>query len=390
MRRVLIPLPPVDLGGLQIFSCNINAGMLDRGWQQVVVVPDHASHIIERLRDYGVEVIPHPLPRFRRNMGENIKVLRTLHGSVSSLIRDSRVNNIDIVQAVGAHHPHGYALSKALKRPLVWQLHSSALPYPLRLAVGSFIRLKADSIMTNGWKVSRDFFGKADLGQRHKVFYAPVDTGKFRPDLEKRSKIRGSLNISENDIVVGTVGNRGWQKNHQLFIKLAEDIIKKYKNVKFVLLGADIEGYKDEYYSLVKRPAMKINERFPDSIKFVDAVTDVENFIQSFDVFVLTSHAEGVPISLFEAMATGLPTVSTQVGSIAEIIVDGQTGWLCSPGDRQALVQKVSALIENKNMRKLFGRQGRARILESFSLENVVEAHLAAYEFGVERYRQRP
>ncbi len=100
-------------------------------------------------------------------------------------------------------------------------------------------------------------------------------------------------------------------------------------------------------------------------------------------MFTLTSHAEGVPIALFEAMSAAKPVVSTAVGSIGEIVAEGLTGFLVQPGDDRRLAERLRQLVEDSQLRSSLGLAGRQRILESFSLDSVVEAHVCAYEAAI-------
>lgn len=107
---------------------------------------------------------------------------------------------------------------------------------------------------------------------------------------------------------------------------------------------------------------------------------DVGALMASADIFVLPSRAENQPIAILEAMARGLPVVSTDVGAIPEQVVEGVTGLLVPPEDPRALTQALSRLIAHPSERQAMGAAGRQLYLRRYSIEACAAAFLSAYE----------
>jgi glycosyltransferase involved in cell wall biosynthesis len=120
--------------------------------------------------------------------------------------------------------------------------------------------------------------------------------------------------------------------------------------------------------------------RVADAIEFVGEVDDVRARLERADAFVLSSRSEGMPISVLEAMAAGLPVVATDVGGVHEVVLDGETGRLVPPGDVRALAAALSEMVDDAELRERWGRAGRRRIAERFELRAWRAAHLALYE----------
>jgi glycosyltransferase involved in cell wall biosynthesis len=388
-RSVVVPLPAVQWGGLQAFAANLQSGLKQADWRWTVIIPPDAPEVQRRLRESGVEVISASLPRLRRSPLATCKTLSSLSADVSLLATLPRVREASLIQAVGAHHFHGPMLAGKLGKPLVWQIHSSILPSPLRKLVAPMISRRADSVMTNGYKVAEAFWGKKTVDQNNFVFYAPVDSEKYAPDAEKRLAARYELGVKGDEVIVGTIGNRVWQKNHQLLVEAARRLAPVCPKLRFVVLGAPHEAYRREYEETVQKPAERLNREIPGYVRFLDPGQRVDYWIHAVDIFVLTSHAEGVPLALCEAMSAAKPVVSTAVGSIDEIVKQGQTGYLVERGDAPQLAERLNYLAGDAPLRCWMGQAGRQRIIDKFSIRRVVEAHVSAYEAALRSHQQQ-
>ncbi|MEM7129624.1 MAG: glycosyltransferase [Chloroflexota bacterium] len=106
---------------------------------------------------------------------------------------------------------------------------------------------------------------------------------------------------------------------------------------------------------------------------------DVPELLMGFDLFVQPSLHEGMPNTVLEAMAAGLPVVATAVGGTPEVVVDGETGLLVEPANPKALSAGINRLIADPILRNRFGQAGYKRVKESFSVENMVNATTQLY-----------
>ncbi|AGK05776.1 group 1 glycosyl transferase [Meiothermus ruber DSM 1279] len=101
--------------------------------------------------------------------------------------------------------------------------------------------------------------------------------------------------------------------------------------------------------------------------------------MRAFDVFVLPSNYEGFPYVLLEAMAEGLPVVSTRVGGSEEAIANGENGFIVPVGNVQALSESICKLLEDAEMRRRFGQKSLERV-QAFSVDNMVDSTIALYK----------
>jgi len=116
-----------------------------------------------------------------------------------------------------------------------------------------------------------------------------------------------------------------------------------------------------------------------ERVRLVGERHDVPGLLADADIFVLSSVSEGLPVSVLEAMAAGLPVVASRVGSVPELVVHGETGILVPPGDASALAAALSSLVADPAERRRLGEAGRARAEERFDLEPFRRAHVELY-----------
>lgn len=117
-----------------------------------------------------------------------------------------------------------------------------------------------------------------------------------------------------------------------------------------------------------------------DTVEFLGARDDIEQILANSDVFVLSSIAEGIPMTILEAMSAKLPIVATRVGGISEVIVDGQEGFLVEKSDAKALATALKRYIEQPELIKQHGQNARKKVLNNFNEKHMVQAYLTQYQ----------
>ena len=137
----------------------------------------------------------------------------------------------------------------------------------------------------------------------------------------------------------------------------------------------------------LREPIVTLAERLGVApfVSLRGTVTDVREVLAVADVLVLSSRSEGMPLSVIEAMAAGLPVVATDVGGLREVVVEGETGYLVPPGDAEALAGRIRLLARDHDLRERLGRQGRAVAIERFDVGRWGRRHLQLYQQLLER-----
>lgn len=114
-------------------------------------------------------------------------------------------------------------------------------------------------------------------------------------------------------------------------------------------------------------------------IIFAGARHDIPNLMNAMDIFVLSSLSEGISLTLIEAMACELPVVATNVGGNPEVVVEGETGFLAPPQEPSLIAGRIQELMNNAALRQSFGKCGRLRAVEHFSIKRVGKQYEELY-----------
>lgn len=267
-------------------------------------------------------------------------------------------------------------------------VHNSVLPIPrhrrflwhLKFAVAA--RLKNFHIFTanedakNSLRslVPNEFFEKI------KVTYANVNPAEIDEALATeidRDEICKKYNLPFDKFFVFCVGQFIDRKGRWVFLDAAREILKTNADAAFVWISNSKPSAED----LIKIKSYNLNEDFVfiNSEQVGGAHIDLFKLLRVADVFALPSFVEGLPISLLEAMALGIPGISTNINGIPEAVKPFETGCLIEAGDGEALKNAILSLKNDDSLRRKLSKNGREFVLANFSEPVVAEIAARAY-----------
>lgn len=211
-------------------------------------------------------------------------------------------------------------------------------------------------VLSQNW---REFF--ESFIPKKKVFVLPnfVDLSKYGSKKEENER-ENSLNV----LFVGGVGAK--TKGIYDVFKAIPLVLKEFKNICFVLVACT-NVKKPDFIS--KRPEIFSHIKFLDYV-YDDKKIDVFN---DSDIFVLPSYSEGLPITMLEAMACGLPIIATSVGGVPEVIADKENGFLIETGNHEALAEKIIILAKDGKLRQIMATNNVNKIRKQYDLKVVTE-----------------
>lgn len=203
------------------------------------------------------------------------------------------------------------------------------------------------------------------------TIYNGVDTQRFAP--REEAALKESLDIAPAATVVGILAALRPEKNHELFLHGAAALLRDFPETQFLVIGDGPRRHDLEQ--------MALDLGISKSIHFLGSRDDVPQLLNICDIVALTSHNEASPVSILEALASGVPVVASEVGSVRETVVDGETGLLFAAGDQEVYVAAMNKLLQNEALRAFLGENGRKRVIEKWSLDGMTRG----YEQLIER-----
>ena len=212
--------------------------------------------------------------------------------------------------------------------------------------------------------VSRDIASwlERDVGIRRRItqIYNGVDTDAMRPG--DGAAVREELGLSGASFVAGIVGRLDPIKDHPSLFRASAAVAAEVPGFRLVVAG---EGPEGERLRRLAGP----------EVVFLGNRPDVPRILRALDLFVLTSHNEGISNTILEAMASALPVLATRVGGNPEPVDDGRTGTLVPPGAPDVLAPALLRYVRDRDLGHAHGASGRADALERFSIRRMVEEY---------------
>jgi glycosyltransferase involved in cell wall biosynthesis len=329
-------------------------GMAARG-HEVAVACRAGGELEARSRGAALDVRPLP---FRGDLWPPAVA------ALTSLLRGFRPDVVEL------HDPHaisaGLLAARLAGRPPLVAVRR--VDFPLRGRLSRTKYRSCDRVIAVSAAI-REVLRRARV-EEDKLRLVPEGVKDRSPTPGGREALR-ELGVPEDAPVVGNVAALTDHKDHATLLRAAALVARALPRVRFVVAG---EGEERE-----RLLALRAELRLLDHVVFAGFRRDLDRLIPAFDVFCLSSHLEGLGTSLLDAMAFGRPVVATAAGGIVDAVADGVTGRLVPVRDAEALAGALLDLLKDPARRQAFGRAGRARFLERFTADRMVEGTLRVF-----------
>lgn len=326
----------------------------DRRRFQVEVATLHGQgHYWESCRQLGVPLhslsphkyLPLYLPRLCRLLQTGKFDLIHCHLAASSLIAPPLAALLGVPFIFNYDHNDMYRAQQKLRLLLD------------RLANGLTDHIVAVSAST------RDFLIRQEGVPAEKItlIYNGVDLERFQPapDAAPRAAWRRAWGLPEYAPVVAGVGRLRPQKNFPLFLRAAREVLREIPQANFVIAGEGPD--RGDLENLARDLGIA------PQVHFLGYVSEMAALYAAVDVLLMTSLAEGTPLTVLEAMAMGVPVVATRVDGMAEVLEDGVDAYLVSLGDVAACAQRTCRLLQDQVLARRFSQAGRSKVRDHYS-----------------------
>lgn len=204
------------------------------------------------------------------------------------------------------------------------------------------------------------------------VIYNGIDTSAFiRPH---SSMLREKYGWSDNEILIGSLGNIRPAKGYDILLKAAALLERSDYSYRFVIAGQGKGALYDELLALRKELALE------EKVQFLGFIDDAADFLANVDLFLSSSISEGLPLSAIQAMVAALPLVATRCGGYEGLITDGENGLLVDVGSPGAIAETIEIVAADSELQSKLAKNAKVYAIETFDLQVMLDAYERLYD----------
>ena len=368
--RVMQVIARMNLGGPAVLVADLMRNF-DPGVVKAVLVTGFCD---ENESDYLDEVAKDVKAVRVPGLGRSISLL----GDVNAfflLIKEIRKFKPDVIHTHTAKAGVLGRIAGLLAAPTAKRVHTfhghllhgyfSKSKTKLVILVERFLALITHRIIAIGNSVKKDLV-VAGIGENSK--YEVIFPGLQPLKITSKEAAKKSLDLEPNKTYLVFIGRLTQIKRPDRLLEIARYLNSNYPDSQILIAGAG------ELLDPIKSKSE--SEGLP--MTFLGWRNDIELLLSAADIAILCSDNEGIPLTLIQASQAGLSIVSTDVGSVSDIVIDGVTGYLTKVSS-EGLIQGIEALLENPELRHALGKAGEDRAREFFSSRTMVEHHQRLY-----------
>lgn len=398
--KILRIVSRLNIGGPAIHTILLSSELNEKGYETILVKGQESPHegdMLSLAQEKGVE--PYVIPEMGRELKSFdditalFKIYRLIANERPSIVHThtakagtlgrlavsiyrailyakyiiirlffQRTDSVRL-QVIAVHTFHGHVLKGYFGR----------LKTLLFVLIERLMAYKTDKIITLSDKLKSELV-QMKIAPQQKIEVIPLglELKRFVHSSAAKGSLKRSLGIPEDFLVVGIVGRLVPIKGHRIFLDAVRIIIDERNReesnqaVKFLIVG---DG---ELHAELKNYAEKLG--IQEHIIFTGFRLDMPDIYADTDIVVLSSFNEGTPVSLIEAMASGVPVVATRVGGVPDLVHDRATGLLVRPGDAEALANAIIELLKDSELRKSLGKSAINSAYPKYDISKLVES----------------
>jgi glycosyltransferase involved in cell wall biosynthesis len=261
----------------------------------------------------------------------------------------------------------------------VFHSYFNALKSNVFINTERFLARKTDAIVAISHQQKKELAHQFKIAPEEKFHVVPLgfDLDRFQAQkAEKRKRFRTAFALDDDTIAIGIIGRLVPVKNHYLFLKAVKHVLENTdKKVKAFIIG-DGET-RNDLENIAAESGINFSTQndtaHPHPLVFTSWRSDVDVINAGLDIVCLTSFNEGTPVSLIEAQAADKPIVSTRVGGIADIVLEGQTALLADVQQTEQYCDHLLRLVQDDELRKTLGANSSSHVMQRFSYQRLMK-----------------
>ncbi len=361
------------IGGPQLRITEVGRELQETfGIETVAVFPCFDSELFQcLLKMYGLKYHAVPLHKLSKSL---VKLLKWGCFFIPEVLRLKRIidaENPDIVHCGGSWQWKGVVAAKLAKKRILWHLNDTHMPFPVRLVFRSLMGF-ADGFIVEGARVKEYYLGNGDIACPFKEIQSAVDSRVFHPGNTEPDE--GLMKFVGSKIL--TVGNVNPSKGIEYLIEAAVILSSKFEALHFFEVGNMFKS-QTRYINKVKQ---MVQARHLTGFHFCGYSDNIRSLLKAADIYVCSSISEASPTAVWEAMAMGKAIVATDVGSVADFIKDGESGFVVPIKNGPALAEKIELFLKYPELRRKCGENARAIAETQLDLKIAARKHKEIYE----------
>ena len=368
--RIMHVIARMNIGGPAVIVSELMRGLDSDRFKSVLVTgfceDDEADYLDEVATDISANRI--------HGLGRSVSVLGDIN-SFFALIRMIRRFQPDVIHTHTAKAGVLGRVAGLLACPEAKRVHTfhghllhgyfSLLKTKLVILIERFLASISSALIAIGSQVKNDLLA-AKVGDQEQ--FTVIFPGLEKLDTQNKTSARNELGLDADKTYMVFVGRLTQIKRPDRLIEIARHLKENYPKVELLIAGAGEKFF--EIQEVANRESLPMI--------FLGWRNDIGRILSAGDIAILCSDNEGIPLTLIQASQAGLPIITTNVGSVHDIVIDGETGLLVET-NTQSLIQAVDELISNPSKMAQFGLAGKARAESHFSLKGMIQAHEELY-----------
>lgn len=357
-----------SVGGAEIFTYELVKKMGREKYRHLILYAGD-SPMKEEFKNEGLEVIDFKL-RSKFDIQGIVRLARML-----------KLKRVDIINSHATRYDFAGALVSIMTGiPLVITRHVAISDYLLpKIKKAIYTIVDWFSIIIAEYIIAisidcRNKILKSYCVNKKKIrtIYCGVDFKKYKNKNTNLELLYSQFDLNRNIFIMGTVAQLRYYKGIDILINAIPHVVAKFPNSIFLIVGEGPER------STLENLCEDLNVK--QYVRFLGFRKDVFRVMQLFDMFILTSRREGLPLVIIEAMYARKPVVATSVGAVSEVVKAGVTGELVDSIDSKRVACTITTLFANQRKMEEYGQYGHNLVVGNFSIQKASSSYAALYD----------
>ena len=294
------------------------------------------------------------------------------------------VGRPDIIHGWDYYGDYAASFSKTMMgwihTPVIWSIHHTPFALSrerkltaLLIKMGAYFSRGASRIVYVSWASQARHESMGYRSQRARVIPNGFDPSEFKPSADESALFRSELGIDPDVRLIGSIARYHPMKDHVNFLNAAGRLLQRRDDVHFLLAGRQVDENNPVLMEIVRENGLD------KKVHLLGERPDVCRLMNALDIFTVSSAwGESFPLVIGEAMLCGVPCAVTDIGDCARMV--GDTGTVVTPRDAEALCRAWEKTLEMSEQERLkIGMAARQRVMELFSLQNIVRQYEKLY-----------